>query len=188
MLLISEIKLKPNEDEKILKKLILNKLKIKEKDLLDYKVYKKSTDARKEIVYKYQVLVNIKDENKYLNIKNVTLHKKIDTSVKKINSNIRPIIIGYGPSGIFSTYRLVEAGLKPIVFEKGKRIDERVKDVEKYFKEGILDTSSNVQFGEGGAGTFSDCKLTTRIKDPYIEYVLDTFIKFGANENIKYTP
>lgn len=188
MLLISEIKLKPNEDEKILKKLILNKLKIKEKDLLDYKVYKKSTDARKEIVYKYQVLVNVKDENKYLNIKNVTLHKKVDTSVKKINSNIRPIIIGYGPSGIFSTYRLVEAGLKPIVFEKGKRIDERVKDVEKYFKEGILDTSSNVQFGEGGAGTFSDCKLTTRIKDPYIEYVLDTFIKFGANENIKYTP
>ncbi len=188
MLLVSEIKLKPNEDEKILKKLIINKLKIKEKDLLDYKVYKKSMDARKELVYKYQVLVNVKDENKYLHIKNVVLYKKVDTSVKKISSNTRPIIVGYGPSGIFSAYRLIEAGIKPIVFEKGKRIDERVKDVETYFKQGVLDTSSNVQFGEGGAGTFSDCKLTTRVKDPFVEYILDIFIKFGADESIKYTP
>ena len=188
MLLISELKSKVNEDEKILKKLILNKLKIKEKDLLNYSIYKKSVDARKEVIYKYQVLVEVKNEDKYLKIKNVSLFNKVDISVKKIKSDIRPIVVGYGPSGIFATYRLLEAGLKPIVIEKGKRIKDRVKDVEKFFNEGILNPNSNVQFGEGGAGTFSDAKLTTRIKSPYVEYILDTFIKFGAKENIKYTP
>lgn len=188
MLKICELKVKVDENESILKELIINKLKIKPSDLIDYKVYKKSIDARKEVVYKYQVLVNVLNENKYLKIKNVSLYKEDSIDVLKINSSIRPIVIGYGPSGIFTTLRLIEAGLKPIVFERGKRISDREKDVDRYFKEGILDEGSNVQFGEGGAGTFSDAKLTTRIKSPYVEYILDTFIRFGAKESIKYTP
>ena len=187
MLLISELKLKIDENEDILKKQIIKKLKLKNQDLLDYKIYKKSIDARKEPIYKCQVLINVKNENKYLKIKNVSLYKEINTKALKINSDIRPLIIGYGPAGIFAAYRLIEAGIKPIIFEKGKRIDERVKDVNNFFKNGILNENSNIQFGEGGAGTFSDAKLTTRIKSPFVEYILDVFIKFGAKEDIKYT-
>ena len=188
MILVSEIKLELNQDEKELENILLKKLRINKKELINFKIYKRSIDARKDTVYKYQLLVNCKNEDKLLKIKNVTKFNKIDTSVKHINSDIRPIVIGYGPSGIFSAYRLVEAGLKPIVIEKGKRIDERVKDVETFFKTGQLNTNSNVQFGEGGAGTFSDAKLTTRIKDSFVEYILDVFVRFGAKEDIKYTP
>ena len=187
MLLVSEIKLGLNEDEKVLKKRLLKKLKIQEKDLLNYQIYKKSIDARKDTVYKIQVLVTVKDEKTYLKYKNVTLYKQTDLKAKHVKSTIRPLVIGYGPSGIFATYRLLEAGLKPIVIEKGKRIKERIKDVEQFFKTGKLNTNSNVQFGEGGAGTFSDAKLTTRIKNPLIEYILDILISFGASKEIKYT-
>ena len=180
MLLISELKLHINEDEAILRQLIINKLHIKDSDLLNYQVYKKSLDARKEAIYKYQVLVDVKNENKYLHIKNAIKYQKKDFSIKKIATNINPIIIGYGPSGIFSAYRLIEAGYKPIIIEKGKRINEREIDVDNFFNKGILDSNSNVQFGEGGAGTFSDAKLTTRIKDPFIEYILDIFGRVRA--------
>ena len=188
MLLISELKLNFDENEEILKKQVIKKLRIKDKDLLSFKIYKKSIDARKEPIYKCQVLINVKNEKHFLKIKNVNLYKEIDTKPTKVNTSNRPIIVGYGPSGIFATFRLVEAGLRPIVFEKGKRIDERVKDVDLFFKTGLLNENSNIQFGEGGAGTFSDAKLTTRIKSPFVEYILDTFIKFGAKEDIKYIP
>lgn len=188
MLLISEIKLNIDDNEEDLIKIIKKKLHLHNNEIKSFKIHKKSLDARKDVVYKYQVLVELKNENKYLKNKNVVKYHKVDTSVKKINSDIRPLIVGYGPSGIFATFRLLEAGLKPIVFEKGKRIKERQKDVEDFFNKGILNPNSNVQFGEGGAGTFSDAKLTTRIKDPFIEYILDIFIKFGAKENIKYIP
>lgn len=188
MILVSEIKLGLHEDEKILKKLLIKKLNIKESDLISYKIHKKSIDARKEALYKVQLLAEVKNEQRYLKLKNVSLYKPIDTKATIIESDIRPIVVGYGPSGIFATYRLVEAGLKPIVIEKGKRIKDRAKDVEHFFKTGELDVNSNVQFGEGGAGTFSDAKLTTRIKDPFIDYILDVFIKFGGDESIKYTP
>lgn len=182
MLLIHELKLSLDEDESLLRKLISKKLKTKD---FKYQIYKKSIDSRKEPLFSYSVLVDIKDEDKYLRIKNVSKYLKPDTSVKKVNTDIKPIIIGYGPSGIFAAIRLFEAGIKPIIFEKGKRIDERKKDVEEFFNGGSFNPESNVQFGEGGAGTFSDAKLTTRIKDPFIDYILDTFIKFGADENIK---
>lgn len=188
MLLISELKLSLNDDESLLEEEIRRRIKLNNKTCFKYSIYKKSLDARKEKVYKYQVLVDIGNETKYLKYKNVSIYKKVNTSVNKVITTIRPIVIGYGPSGIFATYRLIEAGLKPIIIEKGKRIDDRAKDVERFFKEGILDENSNIQFGEGGAGTFSDAKLTTRIKDPFINYILDVFIKFGAKESIKITP
>ncbi|MBR0461778.1 MAG: hypothetical protein IJJ00_03575 [Erysipelotrichaceae bacterium] len=188
MLLISELKLGIDESESELKDLIIRKLKINDKDLFKYSIYKRSLDARKEAVYKYQVLVSIRNEKKYLRIKNVSLYVPENTEVRTVETDIRPVIVGYGPSGIFAAYRLAEAGMRPIVFEKGKRIREREKDVERFFKEGILDPDSNVQFGEGGAGTFSDAKLTTRIRSPFIEYALDVFIRFGADEKIRYTP
>lgn len=182
MLLMHELKLYLDEDEANLRKIIANRLKTKK---FKYSIYKKSIDSRKEPVFSYSVLIDIENEDKYLKYKHVSKYHKQDFTIQKIDTNIKPIVIGYGPSGIFSTYRLVEAGIIPIVFEKGKRIVDRKKDVEKFFNEGVFNKDSNVQFGEGGAGTFSDAKLTTRIRDPFIDYILDIFIKFGADENIK---
>ena len=151
-----------------------------------YTIYKKSIDSRKETEYVYQVLVDIENEYIYLKHKDVSKYAKEKIEIKKINTSKRPIIIGYGPSGMFASLKLLDSGIKSVVFEKGKRIKERTLDVESFIKSGILDENSNIQYGEGGAGAFSDAKLTTRIKDKYIEYILDTLIKFGANKSIKY--
>lgn len=185
MLLINELKLSLNEDESKLKELIIKRLHLKN-EKFSYDIYKKSLDSRKDIVFSYQVIVSIDHEDKYLSHKGVSKYKKPNLKPRKVSSNIRPVIIGYGPSGLFAAVRFVEAGLKPIIIEKGKRIKEREKDVEEFFNTGKLNPSSNVQFGEGGAGTFSDAKLVTRIKNPFIEYVLDTFINNGAKKEIKY--
>lgn len=96
----------------------------------------------------------------------------------------RPIIIGSGPCGLFAGLILAEAGLKPIIIERGRSVELRHVDIERFWSEGILDPSSNVQFGEGGAGTFSDGKLTSRSKDPRVCHVLSTFVRFGAPEEI----
>lgn len=94
------------------------------------------------------------------------------------------LIVGFGPSGLFAAYLLAEYGFCPTVAERGKPVDERVKDVELFWKTGVLDPESNVQFGEGGAGTFSDGKLTTRINDERCRFVLNTFHRFGADRSI----
>ena len=182
MLLINEIKLPINEDEGKLKEIIERKLKCK---IRHFEIHRKSLDARKDPHFVYSVIVDVENEKKYLG-KNISLYLKEDLSPEYKKRDKVCAVIGYGPSGIFSAYRLMEAGFKVLVFEKGKRISDREKDVERFFKEGILDPSSNVQFGEGGAGTFSDAKLTTRIKDKYIEYILDILIRHGAKPSIKY--
>lgn len=100
----------------------------------------------------------------------------------------RPVIIGFGPAGMFAAYHLAKAGFRPVVYERGQAVDERIADVNNFWSFGELDTESNVQFGEGGAGTFSDGKLNTAIKDSSgrIQSVLETFVKFGADEAILY--
>ena len=98
----------------------------------------------------------------------------------------RPVIAGFGPCGMFAALMLAEAGLRPLVIERGAPVDERIKDVEKFWKKGILDPESNVQFGEGGAGTFSDGKMTTGIKDIRIRKVLGEFVEAGADSSILY--
>ncbi len=98
----------------------------------------------------------------------------------------RPVVIGFGPCGMFCSLILARRGYRPLVIERGGCIEDRVRDVEKFWKEGVLNTESNVQFGEGGAGTFSDGKLTTGIKDSRIRKVLEEFVKAGANADILY--
>ena len=182
MLLINDLKLDINKSDSDLKQLIESKLKAK---INFFEIKRKSLDARKKPIYVYSVLVDIDNEDKYVSKQIIKYHKE-NLIPNYINRNKKCIIVGYGPSGIFAAYILLEAGYDVSVFEKGKRIDQRQVDVENFFKNGILDENSNVQFGEGGAGTFSDAKLTTRIKDKYIEYILDILIKHGAKYSIKY--
>ena len=102
--------------------------------------------------------------------------------------NHRPVVIGAGPAGLFCAYLLAREGYRPLVFERGKKVGERTEDVLHFWKTGVLDPTSNVQFGEGGAGTFSDGKLNTLVKDSVgrSRFVLDTFVSFGAPEKITY--
>lgn len=97
-----------------------------------------------------------------------------------------PVIIGFGPCGLFAALILADMGYQPIVLERGKAVEERVQDVERFWKTGVLNEESNVQFGEGGAGTFSDGKLTTGIKDPRIRKVLEEFAEAGGGEDLLY--
>ena len=187
MLIVEQLKSKNELNIEELKLLVRKKLKLpNNKDINYLEIKRKSLDARKELFYIYNVLIEIDNEEKYLKFDNVSKYIKENIEIKKITSDIRPIIIGYGPSGIFATYRMLESGLKPIVFDIGSRINKREKDVELFLKEGIFNNNSNVVYGEGGAGTFSDAKLTTRVKSPYIEYILDILIKHGSDHKIKY--
>ena len=186
MLIVKQIKLNVEESEKNLKNKLIKKLHLKPEDLISYEIFQKSLDARKDFNYVYSLKVNVKHEEKYLKKDDVSSYVEPDISCPKVETSIRPIIVGYGPTGIFAAIRLVEAGFKPLIFEKGSRIAKRVEDVAHFFNEGILNPESNVQFGEGGAGTFSDAKLTTRNKHPFIKYVSSVLIKYGANPEIAY--
>lgn len=161
-----------------------------------YRITKKSIDARKKpdlfLVYSCQVSCD-NESNIVKKAKNasVTLVKyKTYVFPKAGDQKLEhaPLVIGAGPAGLFAAFVLAEAGYRPILIERGKPVEERTKDVEKFWKTGVLDTTSNVQFGEGGAGTFSDGKLNTVVKDPANRnhFVLETFVRFGAPEEILY--
>lgn len=196
MIRISQIKLPINHKEQDLRNAILKQLKLKQ-DIsnLSYKIIKKSIDARKnDLKYIYSVDVEIPNENtiiKKAGNSNITLSKKqeytfVDCGREPLHE--RPIVIGCGPAGLFCAYMLAVRGYRPIVIERGEAVEKRTITVNRFFDEGILDTESNVQFGEGGAGTFSDGKLNTMVKDKFgrNDFVLETFVKFGADEKILY--
>lgn len=194
MIRINNIKI--SADKKVDDKLLLNKaakiLSVNGKSIKKLEIAKKSIDSRikNNVLYVCAVDIEIENEEKILalNIKNKNISKtqKYTYEIPSINSNIRPVIVGFGPAGMFAGLFLAEAGLKPIIFERGKCVEERQKDVENFFNNGILDTSSNIQFGEGGAGTFSDGKLTTNIKDSRCRFVLQQLVRFGAPQEILY--
>ncbi len=198
MLRISQIKLNINEPVSSLPAHIRKALRIKDLKLKSWRIVKESTDARKkpDIKFIYTVDFEVDDEQALLakaeKMKGVNLVQAPDISytVTKTacaaDENDRPVIIGFGPCGMFAALILAEAGARPVVLERGRRVDERTRDVEHFWKTGELDTISNVQFGEGGAGTFSDGKLTTGIKDIRIGKVNSEFIEAGADASIAY--
>ena len=189
MIRISNIKIDVLSDNKenIIKKL---EKELKEK-VIDYKIVKKSIDARKDIKYVYTFDVTVNNEEKVLRNKNV-----IKTPIEEYKLEVtgttelkyRPVIIGTGPSGLFLGYMLSKYGYKPLLIERGEKIEDRVKTVEKFWQDNNLNTESNVQFGEGGAGTFSDGKLNTLVKDKYfrMKKVFEIFMEAGAPEEIMY--
>ena len=154
------------------------------------RIYKKSIDARHKnnIKFVYSVIFGEKGEKgekgEEAESFDVTAVKRSEQSKKFPQSP--PVVVGFGPAGMFCALVLSQNGCNPIVFETGADIDTRIKKVDNLFKHGILDEKTNVCFGEGGAGTFSDGKLTTRINDPYCKFILNQFVRFGADEKILY--
>ena len=192
MLRVNQIKLSIDEDLSNINKKIEKKLNIKPEELISFNIFKESIDARKGTInFVYTVDVEVKNESKVLG-KNKDVNKTPDFSYKEVEegnveSKNRPVIIGTGPAGIFAGLILSKRGYNPILLERGKDVASRTRDVEEFWKTGKLNTESNVQFGEGGAGTFSDGKLTTRIKDKRCRKVLEEFVLAGAPEEILYS-
>lgn len=195
MIRIRQIKLPVSHKQNELKYQIAKKLKINEKEIINYKINKQSIDARDKnnIMYVYEVDAQIKNEKHILkkHINDILETKDETYKLPKPGNmplNHQIIIAGAGPAGLFAGYMLSKAGYKPLIIERGEDINNRVKTVEKFWKTGILNPNSNVQFGAGGAGTFSDGKLNTNSKDKTFrgKEVLKTFVKHGAKEDILY--
>lgn len=158
-------------------------------------IVRRSVDARKkpELYFNYILDVKVRKQKEVYRTcdkKQVTIseEKKYRFPVRNYTGKIRPVVIGMGPAGLFCGYMLAKAGFRPILLERGKAVEERIEDVEQFWRLGRLDPASNVQFGEGGAGTFSDGKLNTLVKDKYgrNREVLSVFVKAGAPQEILY--
>ena len=192
---INNITLKLDEPMELLEKKVSKKLKIDKKEIEEFKILKESIDARKkhDIKFNYILEVKCKNEKKLvqkLKDKDIKLEEEVKEEfvygTKEMKS--RPIVIGLGPAGLFAALTLAKHGYKPVVYERGEDVDNRTKTVEKFWRgETPLNLESNVQFGEGGAGAFSDGKLTTRIKDRKCTYVLEELVKAGAPKEIIYS-
>ena len=155
----------------------------------DFRIYKQSLDARRKnkIHYTYSVIATVPDgtacDGKELRPFSMDGELEIPMGRKL---PCRPVVVGTGPCGLFAAYILAKSGNPPLVLERGEDVDARTKTVEQFWNEGVFNPESNVQFGEGGAGTFSDGKLNTRINDPRQRFVLETFCRHGAPKDILY--
>ena len=183
--LITNISLPVNSDIAVLSKKVGDMLEVKQNQF-SFKIVKKSIDARKkgDIREIYSVEVNIKN-----GVKHKRVYKEVEKevfSLIKAKKSARVGIVGAGPCGLFCALALAESGVAPVVFERGKNIEDREKDVNSFFVSGDIDEDSNVQFGEGGAGAFSDGKLNTGIKNIRKSYVFEKFVQFGAPDQILY--
>lgn len=190
MLRINNIKLPISHDEAALKEKAAKILGIKADGFKAFNIAGKAIDARNknDIFYVYAVDVSVANEKKYLGRKNIKPAEPFDYNIKRFGEprEKRPVVVGSGPAGLFAGLILAEYGLCPIILERGRAVDERRTDVYRFFETGVLDERSNIQFGEGGAGTFSDGKLTTNTHDKRIGKVVEEFIKAGADEAIAY--
>lgn len=195
MIRINEIKLSLDEEEELLAEKAAKVLKINKKYIKSYTIYKKSVDARKKddvhFTYSLDVIITLDEEQITRKCKSnkVSIVKPYVYTLpeNKRVSSFRPVVVGFGPAGMFAGLILALSGLKPIILERGKAVEERTKDVDLFWQTGKLNEESNVQFGEGGAGTFSDGKLTTGIKSPFIRKILEELYEAGAPEEILYS-
>lgn len=202
MLRVSQVKLPVTHTREELEKKLIKMLRIEKGQLLSWNIWKQSLDARRkpELYYVYTLDAEVRGEEfvyqklekKHQN-KNVECCQKPEYHFPDANPDgqdltEKPYVIGCGPAGIFCAYFLAEAGYRPILIEQGAPVEERQRDVEAFWKTGVLKPDSNVQFGEGGAGAFSDGKLNTLVKDPgnRIHKVMEIFVEHGAPKEILY--
>lgn len=197
MIRVRQVKVPLMRDElSVWKERIASKLKIKVSDIEEVKINKKSVDARDKqnifFVYEFDVecrnASTILKKNKDKDVFETPNEEYVFevSGTQKIDNRI--VIVGSGPSGLFCAYMLAEAGYKPLIIERGEKVEERVKSVEKFFETNQLNPNSNIQFGEGGAGTFSDGKLNTLTKDKFnrLKKVFEIFVQHGAPSEIMY--
>lgn len=198
MLRIRQIKIEVTKfSNEILKEAISKKLRIDLSLITSFRIVKESLDARNknEIFYVYEVDVSVKNEEnvlKKVHSQDIFIAPNEEYVLPKegnVTLKDRPIIVGSGPAGLFTGYLLAKSGYRPLILERGEKVEDRIKTVEQFWKTGKLNTDSNVQFGEGGAGTFSDGKLNTLVNDAYFrkKKVLETFVECGAPSDILYS-
>jgi hypothetical protein len=200
MLRIEEIRLPLDHEPEALRAAVAERLGVGSSALVSFKVHKRAPDSRKKsaIVLSYIVDVEVAGEKEVLArcAKDPLIRPAPDMTYKPVAGpgkalpagEQRPVVVGFGPCGIFAALILAEAGLRPLVFERGKIVRERTVDTFKFWRQRILDPRSNVQFGEGGAGTFSDGKLYSQVRDPRHlgRKVLEEFVRAGAPDEILY--
>ena len=189
MLRIDEIRLHPGEDESILPERAAARLHLPVGALNHFRIVRRSVDARKEVSLVYSVQLQVRGEEKVLrHCRDKHISKAVRTrytpSTASYSGAHRPVIVGAGPAGLFCALALSRAGAQPILLERGAPVEQRREDVVFFWKTGLLSPASNVQFGEGGAGTFSDGKLTTRIGDELCDFVTEVFLQHGAPAEI----
>ncbi|MNQ09330.1 FAD dependent oxidoreductase [compost metagenome] len=198
MLRITELKLPLDHSDADLRAAILQRLGIADAELLDFSLFKRSYDARKkssELLFIYTLDVSVRDEAallaKFADDRQIgpspdMRYQFVGHAPEQLEE--RPLVVGFGPCGIFAGLLLAQMGFRPIILERGKEVRQRTKDTWGLWRKGVLNPESNVQFGEGGAGTFSDGKLYSQIKDPQFfgRKVLEEFVKAGAPEEILY--
>jgi len=170
------------------------KMKVSESEIKVFKIAKESIDARKKnnIKFNYAAIIEMDNETKVVarandkdvKIEEVKYDSEFEFGTKAMNH--RPIIVGMGPAGMFAGLLMAQKGYKPLIIERGENVERRTNSIVKFWTRAVLNAESNVQFGEGGAGTFSDGKLTTRIKDTRCDYILEEFVKAGAPDEILY--
>lgn len=188
MLRVNNIRVPLDFDFSGLENFCMKKFRISHDNLISVRLSKKSVDARRksDIYFIISVDIELKNENA-VKIKNAVNTEKYIYKIDRVSGNFkRPVIVGFGSAGMFAALVLAMAGTRPIILERGADVDSRREDVGKFRSVGILNPECNIQFGEGGAGTFSDGKLTTGIKDKRISWVLEKFVEFGAAEEILY--
>ena len=188
MLRLSNLKVPLDYSEETLRRLIVHTLSISEEELISFSVFRRSVDARDKTDVHFVISADLKLKHepellkKHKNL--APVHRPAPVHLPSRSFSLPPLVVGAGPSGLFATLTLARAGACPILIERGKPVEQRQEDISRMENRGELDPESNYQFGEGGAGTFSDGKLTCGIKSPYLRPVLEALVEHGAPSSV----